>query len=118
MTRNVVKIHLGESYNPSAKSAEGDAAILKLDRPLEFNNFVTPICLPPANASVYEIVGTVVGYGKSPNVEIHEILPNKVSIESVTQEECVRSDQAFVTSTSENTFCAGGKDGKSPCKGF
>lgn len=52
-----VKIH--ENFNPS--SYENDIAILKINRPTIFNNYIWPICLPPEGTSFENKNAIVIG---------------------------------------------------------
>lgn len=90
--------------------------MMELNEPVEFNDFINPICMPRSNVSVESIEGTVVGYGISEKNDGHETIPRFVELRTVTQEECYRNHNLFSSMISSNTFCGGGK-GKSPCRG-
>ena len=59
-----VKIHPNFSY----RGFYNDLALLRLDRPVEFNEYVQPICLPSSSQSTKAFVGevaTVAGWGST-----------------------------------------------------
>lgn len=114
--RSVIDPILSDSYMPNTRTSDGDIVILKLNESIPFNNFINPICLPRPEVNVFNLMGTVVGYGKSESLLNHEITPKYVEIVSVTQEVCWLSGEGMFGMSSNNTFCAAGR-GKSPCKG-
>lgn len=54
-----------ELYEKNGKTQHNDIGLIRLDRDVEMNNFVSPVCLPPADfvptASNKNI--TVIGFG-------------------------------------------------------
>ena len=115
--RSVIEPIISKAYFLQTDSSDGDIVILKLNESITFNDFINPICLPRPDVNVFDLMGTVVGYGKSESLSNHEITPKYVEIASVSQEVCLLSDKGkLARMSSNNTFCAAGR-GKSPCKG-
>lgn len=95
---------------------DADILILRLKRSVAFTEYIQPVCLPTAEQPIFEIRGTVVGYGKSESGALHENVPRKVEIPSYTNDHCFFSDYQFARFGSPRTFCAG-ELGKTPCQG-
>ncbi|KAL7015776.1 hypothetical protein ACKWTF_016670 [Chironomus riparius] len=67
--------------------------------------------------NVFEVDGTVVGYGLSDDTaEAHEMKPKFVRISSITQEDCLIGRDVIARISSKRMFCAG-SIGKNPCRG-
>lgn len=58
-------------YSPNSRGQNDDIAILRLERPATFHNFVKPICLPVApskrNVGVNNLQMHVAGWGRTEN---------------------------------------------------
>lgn len=119
---NFQEIDIHNDFNTfGAKSMgkfDADIAILTTLEAIEFSTATKKICLPPKNVNVFNIEGTVVGYGLTENQIVHENIPKYVEIPSVDQVECLFSDEVYVTLASKRTFCAGSAEKKAiPCRG-
>lgn len=111
------KIHPDYAHSSSGDS---DMAILILRTPAEYNPFIKPICLwsgPIELQSVVDRSGFVVGWGQDELGHPYTEDPRMVKAPIVSQEDCLWSDPSFVRLTSQRTFCAGARDGSSPCNG-
>ncbi|CAF1021331.1 unnamed protein product [Brachionus calyciflorus] len=53
-------IHVHEGY--STESALNDIAIIKLSRPVEFNRFIQPACLPNPKINIYPVKENITSY--------------------------------------------------------
>lgn len=57
-----------ENYQPTSKAQENDIALLRLERPVTFTNWIKPICLPISpnvrNHNHQDTTFTVAGWGK------------------------------------------------------
>ncbi|KAG5667426.1 hypothetical protein PVAND_015406 [Polypedilum vanderplanki] len=104
-------------WNIRTSSFDADVSILTLKNEISFNNFIQPACLPEITSNVYNTKGTVAGYGLSlESGNNHENRPKFLEINSVTQEECLFSNEIYNKISSRRSFCAGEK-GKSACRG-
>ena len=56
---NLVAMRMHENYD--TQTFENDIAILKLDRPVQFNKSIWPICLPPRGADYTNRRAFVIG---------------------------------------------------------
>ncbi|CAH2052767.1 unnamed protein product, partial [Iphiclides podalirius] len=117
--RLVEDITVHPQYNASSFSK--DLAILKLIEPVQYTDYVRPICLWPDNqAELNNVIGkkgSVVGWGFDETGVATEEL-TLVEMPVVDQETCIRSySDFFARFTSQYTFCAGYRDGTSVCNG-
>lgn len=100
---------------------DADIAIAVLFRTVPFNKFVKPICLWLGSPSYNDLIGrngVVAGWGKTEFDAVSTNQPKWTEIPVVNELQCIRSNDAFNKLTSERTFCAGSRDGKSgPCSG-
>ncbi|XP_043484537.1 serine protease gd-like [Leptopilina heterotoma] len=98
--------------------SDSDLAILVLTDPVHYTMNIQPICLWNEPNDLDRIIGKsgiVVGWGKYGENFNGE--PQVMSEKIVSQEDCLRSNLAFVIITSNRTFCAGNRNGKGPCNG-
>ncbi|KAF4527155.1 hypothetical protein B566_EDAN007201 [Ephemera danica] len=117
--REVAQIVIHPGHRPDIRK-EVDLAILVLAIPVVRSASVQPVCLWfPSNPSVRLDLepGTVVGWGRDEKGNRVSDEPRQLVMPLATQEECLRSHRDFLYLTSENTFCAGGRDGSGPCSG-
>ncbi|XP_063831407.1 CLIP domain-containing serine protease HP8-like [Ostrinia nubilalis] len=100
---------------------KGDIALLKLQRPVNFTDFIRPICLPTtkfvANQD-YSPGSTywTAGWGKT-EFEKKPAIKRKVELNAVPVPECRRKQPILSDDTVSFTICAGGTDGKDTCVG-
>ncbi|KFM71509.1 Complement factor B, partial [Stegodyphus mimosarum] len=126
---DVKKFYIHEKYR-NDKSFEYDIALLKLKRPMEYNAFVRPICLPsanlPPNSPLYKPneLALAAGWGQEgaaangekPTFKPREHL-KEVILTLQSRENCLE----FINKKkkgrfSERMLCAGG-DGNDTCQG-
>ncbi|EZA54024.1 hypothetical protein DMN91_000272 [Ooceraea biroi] len=101
-------------------TGDSDIAILVLRTSVEFSPTIKPICLwsgPTILQSVVNKPGYVVGWGRDELGNPYLAEPRMAKAPIVSQEECLWSDQRFVSFTSNRTLCAGLRDGSGPCNG-
>ncbi|XP_030755091.1 serine protease gd-like [Sitophilus oryzae] len=122
VTRGATKISTHPDFDPN--NAHADLSIVTLNRPVEFSNMITPICLWEGGNSIDDIVnkkGTVAGWGVDEETQGTKTLSVPVAkyldMPVVTQEKCLYSNLTYYSITSEETFCAGKRDGNGPCVG-
>lgn len=112
-------VHSDWNYN--AESYDADIAIAVLTRTVTFSKFVKPICLWTNTIGYNDLIGKngfVAGWGKTEKDAVSTTLPQWTTIPVVSESTCLRSDNSFGALTSDRTFCAGDKTGKTgPCNG-
>uniref|UniRef100_A0A182I0Y6 Peptidase S1 domain-containing protein n=1 Tax=Anopheles arabiensis TaxID=7173 RepID=A0A182I0Y6_ANOAR len=104
-----------EGYRPT--TLENDIAILRVEIPIIFNDYIQPVCLWKRDdgfdlPNVYNQPGTVVGWGLSENNRIGTTL-NEAQMPVVNSWTCLASDRAFFGRFLQSkAFCAGYKNGE------
>ncbi|XP_054435538.1 coagulation factor IX [Pteronotus mesoamericanus] len=116
--RNVVRILLHHNYNASINKYSHDIALLKLDKPLMLNSYVTPICVADkkyTNIFLKFGSGTVSGWGRLFNRGRSASVLQYLNVPFVDQATCVDSTKVTILN---NMFCAGFHEGgKDSCQG-
>ncbi|GIX85987.1 proclotting enzyme [Caerostris extrusa] len=107
-----------ERFDP--RTYKNDIAVLRLSRPVEFTNIISPVCLPFDSLYDEDLSGktsTVIGFGTVRfNGPSSDILM-EASFDIQTQEMCRRAYQRELNIT-EEYLCAGTLDGsKDACQG-
>jgi secreted trypsin-like serine protease len=117
----VTDLIVHSEWNINDNRFDADIAIAVLLRTIEFTKFVKPICLWTSTTSFVDLVGKkgiVVGWGKTEIKAVSTEKPLYNEIPVVTDSTCLRSNPAFSELTSDRTFCAGERSGKTgPCAG-
>lgn len=117
----VTQLIIHPEWNSLDDRYDADIAIAVLLRTIEFSKFVRPICLWKLTSSYYDLVGEkgiLAGWGKTELSAISTSTPRWSEIAVVDSITCLRSNRAFDALTSNRTFCAGDKEGKTgPCNG-
>jgi hypothetical protein len=116
---NVRGIYIHPEWNIYAESYDADIAVLSLESFVEYSDKIIPICLPPQIDIKIEqrddLIGVVVGYGRSEDATRHEVVPKMIEIPTVGQTKCFLNNENLASLSSNRTFCAGLK-GRAPCK--
>lgn len=103
---SVTRIKEHEEFQPS--TYENDIAILYLDKPVPFNSYIWPICLPPKDRTFENETVIVAGWGqKYYSGPVSDVLL-QVAVPVWPQEKCV---DAFLQRITENNLCAAGYEG-------
>lgn len=107
--RNVTRTVKHELYD--TLTVDYDLAILKLDRPLYIDEYVSPICLPsPTDQMATKDLGVILGWGKKKN---HKRTGTKVlqmaRVPIADAEDCKQVYQSY--KITDNMVCAGFKEG-------
>lgn len=105
------KIH--KDYDAKKKIA--DIALIITEKPVQFTNFIQPICLPSAYQAVVKLSGFAVGYGKVDYYGDNAELPKESHLKTIDFNSCKRV-QEFSQYLSPQNFCANGT-GENLCKG-
>ncbi|XP_017462117.1 PREDICTED: serine protease gd-like [Rhagoletis zephyria] len=119
VARDVDKLLIHPEYQNDKPNA--DIALLHIE-PLEtLSQYIHPICLWRESVEISSIVGktaTVVGWGYE--IESNEDispLPKMVDVTIVSKNDCMCSSATFQQLITDNTICAGNRDGTGPCVG-
>lgn len=86
-------------------NSDADIAILVMESPVEFTNFIQPICLPSSTENVFHVEGTVAGYGRSGRYKLPTDVPYQVDLKTDNLLECFLSDLDSARTVSNRTFC-------------
>ncbi|CAN7988240.1 unnamed protein product [Ixodes hexagonus] len=105
------------------KGFANDIALLKLEKPVEFSDYIRPICLPTDGETVrprHTSFCVAVGWGKL--LEVGRLFPDtlqEVPLPVLTTEECRRRTLFLpLYNITENMFCAGyERGGRDACLG-
>lgn len=117
----VTQFIVHHDWNVNEDRYDADIAIAVLLRTISFSKFVKPICLWTATTAFDDIVGkkgVVAGWGKTELDAVSTAEPKWAQLPVVSTVDCLRSNDAFNKLTSDRTFCAGDRSGKTgPCLG-
>uniref|UniRef100_A0A8C8S1R9 Coagulation factor VII n=1 Tax=Pelusios castaneus TaxID=367368 RepID=A0A8C8S1R9_9SAUR len=96
-----------------------DIALLRLEAPVNFTDYVVPICLPEKQFATSELnsirFSTVSGWGRLMDGGATSDLLMRVDLPRIKTQECIQETNLNIT---ENMFCAGDLHGtKDSCKG-
>ncbi|XP_065582445.1 uncharacterized protein LOC136041660 isoform X2 [Artemia franciscana] len=89
--------------------AENDFAIIKLKKPLEFNDYIRPICLGPPNINFENQRGVITGWGATTEAE-GSIQLQVASTPIWSLEKCKELYPISIINPGETSVCAGGVD--------
>ncbi|XP_054747777.1 coagulation factor VII-like isoform X1 [Anastrepha obliqua] len=118
-SRNVDKLIIHPEYENDKPNA--DIALLQIEPIDKFSRYIQPICLWSETTESSLIVGrtaTVVGWGyEGKRDQDISPLPKMVDVTVVSKQDCLSSSAAFQQLVTDNTICAGNRDGTGPCMG-
>ncbi|XP_055853322.1 serine protease gd-like [Episyrphus balteatus] len=106
-------------YRPTLQNFDADLAIVRLKERVTFTTSVRPICMWQGVIDARElegVSGAIVGWG-SDGIRNTTIVPTLVNATIVSELTCIRSNDQFISATSNRTLCAGNLDGSGPCLG-
>ncbi|KAF2895868.1 hypothetical protein ILUMI_10303 [Ignelater luminosus] len=100
-----------------SRKSKNDIALLRLDRNIEFTDFIQPICLPVSEALDPSVGSrlTVVGWGITEN-ETKSDVKLKLDVPVVSREQC-NTKLPNIGGVDSTRLCAGGETGKDACQG-
>lgn len=102
-TYNVKEIYQHPSYIPNTFNE--DIGLIQLDRSVNFNERIRPICLP--QTSSIPIKATAIGFGRTGYRQSSSDRLLKVVLQSFTQDECQRTFGNKVKVTNDTMLCFG-----------
>ncbi|KAI5695984.1 hypothetical protein M8J75_006418 [Diaphorina citri] len=119
--KQVKRVHIYPTFNSS--NYLGDIALLQLSSDVDYSMYVRPVCLwddstaPLQLSAVEGRDGTVIGWGYDENDRVSEELKMAI-MPIVSHQQCLWSNPQFFSQfTSDETFCAGFRNGTSVCNG-
>jgi Trypsin len=103
----ILKIYAHESYDHTSANKFNDIAVIELEFPVKFNEFIRPICLPTNDTVEYFDYGsaTVTGFGKTESGKNSQRLL-KAEIDVVDRESCKRKYRVQGVTIHETQICA------------
>lgn len=116
----VSEVVVHEDYSKSHSSFDADISVILLRQPVEFTEYIRPICMWEGSNRLKDVVdsiGTVVGWGSDGQGQTVTQTPRSINIPIVSEVDCLRSSAVFGEITASRSFCAGRKDGFGPCHG-
>ncbi|XP_055591495.1 serine protease easter-like [Uranotaenia lowii] len=112
---NVEKIHRNPGF--TLEQLKDDIALLELENPVRFSDFVLPICLSKRMEINPGKVGAVVGWGYTEN-DIPSTKLKLAKLPVVGELDCKKKEVELYSKVLTNrVFCAGYGNGTSPCNG-
>ena len=110
-----------ELYNPKSRNQYYDIALLRLEKRVDYNDFVMPICLPRPQILRNKIFDDeklqVTGWGRTETANFSPI-KLKVTVDGVSISTCNKVyalEQIKLSQTGQ--ICAGGKKDQDSCQG-
>lgn len=108
---NVLKVIIHEEWNSDSDNYDADIALLRIKKPIQFNDYVKPICIFKPNDVTGSISkGWLIGYGDSSN-----IFPRKLEIPILETNNCLRIEGGYRSKITPRMFCAGSKASTNIC---
>ncbi|CAG9822462.1 unnamed protein product [Phaedon cochleariae] len=106
-----------DGYDRNNDNRYNDIALVRLSRPVQYSNFIRPICLPEPNevANVGENV-IVAGWGAT-ELLTRSPIKLKLQLPIADKDQCSRTFRTAGISLRESQICAGGQEGRDSCTG-
>ncbi|XP_055630686.1 serine protease easter-like [Toxorhynchites rutilus septentrionalis] len=108
------------SYNPQSREQYNDIALLRLEQPVAYTDFIKPICLPnTAELRTKSTVGLklhVAGWGRTATERFSNV-KQKVRVDGVDLTSCNEVYKEERVTLLDGQLCAGGETGKDSCQG-
>ncbi|KAF7229904.1 serine protease 27-like [Nothobranchius furzeri] len=113
--RSVAEVHCNPGYN--SQTYNNDICLVKMSAPVNFTEFIQPICLADENSTFYDELSVwVTGFGITSLGAVADTL-QEVSVPIIGNNRCHCYNQAYSTVT-DNMMCAGVEaGGKDSCQG-
>lgn len=114
--KNGVKIIMHENYSP--ETMENDIALIKLDSPVEYSDYIVPVCIPVDSSSYANLEAIATGFGlTSENGQTSRYLL-QVNLKWLTDEICEKKANTGSANFKNVCICAGETGGnKDTCQG-
>uniref|UniRef100_A0A1B0CQ41 Trypsin-like serine protease n=1 Tax=Lutzomyia longipalpis TaxID=7200 RepID=A0A1B0CQ41_LUTLO len=115
----IAEIHIHPDFTRNNGGAfDADIAVLVLQKPAEFGDFIQPACLRHRESLPADRMGVIVGWGRDEHNNLLTYEPRRLEIPIVSEAECLAAGKIFSIITTPRTFCGGWRDGRrGPCHG-
>ncbi|RZF37116.1 hypothetical protein LSTR_LSTR015306 [Laodelphax striatellus] len=116
--KQATKINIHPDYNRSIYSA--DIAVIQFEAIKEWTNYIRPACLWSRSSKIEPFLGQkgkITGWGHNIAGIGKLQIPHSLQVPLVDQEECIRSFPDYRHIMTEQTLCAGSRNGTGPCNG-
>jgi len=105
ITRTIAKVFIRDDF--VKRTFNNDIALIKLNREIEFNDFIRPVCLPTLDRSYNGHNTTVVGWGKQTEGGNPADVLMEVLVPVISQKKCRKQTRYRASEITENMMCAG-----------
>ncbi|KAH0629212.1 hypothetical protein JD844_011109 [Phrynosoma platyrhinos] len=111
---NAIRIH--SDFNKV--TYDHDLALFQLSRPITYNNYIQPVCLPHSSLSLSKLTTCyITGWGVKKENGTGSYILQEAEVEIIPLKTCNRVDW-YMGMISENSLCAGSESGKvDSCQG-
>ncbi|XP_070504079.1 uncharacterized protein [Chironomus tepperi] len=117
VSTNVKYIRIHPDWNVEVDLYDADIAVLVLEKEIQFNSYIQPVCLDGPQSQIYKAVSAVaVGFGKTETGKTSNIA-KKLSVPILDYHKCSTKKDIFQYLLSPRTFCGGPGDGRGICQG-
>lgn len=115
----VKKSYIHEDWNTKTTNYDADIALLEVVNPIEYSNYIKPICLWLGAESLIDAEGTVVGWGANKFINESSDKPLGITVPIIKKNsQCWLDVPKLKEISSDRTFCGGARDGvQIPCYG-
>lgn len=116
-------IAIHDDWNFNDLKFDADISIVILSETVELNDGIRLVCLPTSSdeevaSGPADVIGTVVGWGKSENSNSLMSTPNELHVPAINSSHCYTTYDKLATISSNRMFCGGFENqDKAPCLG-
>lgn len=112
------QIFIHPEWSPFVRKYDADLAILETEESIEFNQFVSPICLWNNKENPNALNAFVIGYSDKFKNNTKIQFPRKIDLSIMEFPQCMIKYPDLSRIAAPNTFCAGADDGRNGvCRG-
>ncbi|XP_064480513.1 chymotrypsinogen B2-like [Ornithodoros turicata] len=98
--------------------AQYDYCLIRLSEPVNFTEYIGPVCLPEPEEDYTGAMCTTSGWGRTANGRTHTDILQKVDLPIWTNDECALAYAGYLFNITDDMICAGYKEGgKGTCFG-
>lgn len=108
-----------QDWNPWTESREADIAVAVLETPVEFSQFIRPLCLYNKKSdSLYGKIGTVSGWGATEkNPRKPSDIAFEINVSIIDPLKCLFEHPELIQFSSPTSLCVVNGYGRGACKG-
>ncbi|XP_064480505.1 plasma kallikrein-like isoform X2 [Ornithodoros turicata] len=114
------KVVMHEKYVviDNGAAAEYDYCLVRLSEPVNFTDYIGPVCLPEPEEDYTNVTCTATGWGLTENGGTTADILQKVDLPILTNDECALAFAEHQLNITDDMICAGYKEGgKGTCNG-